>query len=288
MGRAENIIVFEDTVERCRDNQRLMESIRESCDSQVVVLESAEVPDGRRRAREQPRFSQPAQLVLTKERTFQAAEKYVRNPCYQGKRICVLNFASSMNPGGGVVRGASAQEESLCRCSTLYFCLDAVRDTFYLPHRNGLSFLHNDDVIYTPRVTVFKSDVAKPRPLAEKDWYQVDVISCAAPNLHRYFGQLLKVLGTEEKPAISCEHLFQIHTKRLSRILDVAVQQQVDVMILGAFGCGAFMNDPEVVSKAMVQVAREYAHCFKVIEFPVFCRPREKENYVAFQQALEG
>ena len=288
MGRAENIIVFEDTVERCRDNQRLMESIRESCDSQVVVLESAEVPDGRRRAREQPRFSQPAQLVLTKERTFQAAEKYVRNPCYQGKRICVLNFASSMNPGGGVVRGASAQEESLCRCSTLYFCLDAVRDTFYLPHRNGLSFLHNDDVIYTPRVTVFKSDVAKPRPLSEKDWYQVDVISCAAPNLHRYFGQLLKVLGTEEKPAISCEHLFQIHTKRLSRILDVAVQQQVDVMFLGAFGCGAFMNDPEVVSKAMVQVAREYAHCFKVIEFPVFCRPREKENYVAFQQALEG
>lgn len=288
MGRAENIIVFEDTVERCRDNQRLMESIRESCDSQVVVLESAEVPDGRRRAREQPRFSQPAQLVLTKERTFQAAEKYVRNPCYQGKRICVLNFASSMNPGGGVVRGASAQEESLCRCSTLYFCLDAVRDTFYLPHRNGLSFLHNDDVIYTPRVTVFKSDVAKPSPLAEKDWYQVDVISCAAPNLRSYFGQLLKVLGTEEKPAISCEHLFQIHTKRLSRILDVAVQQQVDVMILGAFGCGAFMNDPEVVSKAMVQVAREYAHCFKVIEFPVFCRPREKENYVAFQQALEG
>ena len=59
-------------------------------------------------------------------------------------------------------------------------------------------------------------------------------------------------------------------------------------MILGAFGCGAFMNDPEVVSKAMVQVAQEYAHCFKVIEFPVFCRPREKENYVAFQQALEG
>ena len=93
MGRAENIIVFEDTVERCRDSQRLMESIRESCDSQVVVLESAEVPDGRRRALEQPRFSQPAQLVLTKERTFQAAEKYVRNPLYQDKRICVLNFA---------------------------------------------------------------------------------------------------------------------------------------------------------------------------------------------------
>ena len=288
MGRAENIIVFEDTVERCRDNQRLMESIRESCDSQVVVLESAEVPDGRRRAREQPRFSQPAQLVLTKERTFQAAEKYVRNPCYQGKRICVLNFASSMNPGGGVVRGASAQEESLCRCSTLYFCLDAVRDTFYLPHRNGLSFLHNDDVIYTPRVTVFKSDVAKPRPLSEKDWYQVDVISCAAPNLRSYFGHLLEDLGEMNPPAIEGAQLAAIHTQRLRRILDVAVQQEVDVLVLGAFGCGAFMNDPHVVAPVMVELAREYASCFQTIEFAVYCSRWERENYHAFQQALEG
>ena len=288
MGRAENIIVFEDTVERCRDNQRLMESIRESCDSQVVVLESAEVPDGRRRAREQPRFSQPAQLVLTKERTFQAAEKYVRNPCYQGKRICVLNFASSMNPGGGVVRGASAQEESLCRCSTLYFCLDAVRDTFYLPHRNGLSYLQDDDVIYTPRVTVFKSDVAKPRPLSEKDWYQVDVISCAAPNLRSYFGHLLEDLGEVNPPAIEGAQLAAIHTQRLRRILDVAVQQEVDVLVLGAFGCGAFMNDPHVVAPVMVELAREYASCFQTIEFAVYCSRWERENYHAFQQALEG
>lgn len=288
MGRAENIIVFEDTVERCRDSQRLMESIRESCDSQVVVLESAEVPDGRRRAQEQPRFSQPAQLVLTKERTFQAAEKYVRNPLYQDKRICVLNFASSMNPGGGVVRGASAQEESLCRCSTLYFCLDAVRDTFYLPHRKGLSFLHNDDVIYTPRVTVFKSDAAKPRPLAEKDWYQVDVISCAAPNLRSYFGHLLDDLGEMNPPAIEGAQLAAIHTQRVGRILDVAVQQEVDVLVLGAFGCGAFMNDPHVVAPVMVNLAREYASCFQTIEFAVYCSRWERENYHAFQQALEG
>lgn len=286
MGKEENIIIFEDTVEKCRDIPRLMDSIVASRKGQRIVLEQDAFPCGK----ENQRFSQPAQLVLSNQKSFEAARKYRCNPQFAESKICVLSFASAMTPGGGVKHGSSAQEESLCRCSTLYFCLDEdiLWQQFYLPHRNGLSSLHNDDLVYTPHVTVFKDDSPKNKLLDEKDWYHVDVISCAAPNLHRYFGQLLKVLGTEEKPAISCEHLFQIHTKRLSRILDVAVQQQVDVMILGAFGCGAFMNDPEVVSKAMVQVAREYAHCFKVIEFPVFCRPREKENYVAFQQALEG
>ena len=286
MGKEENIIIFEDTVEKCRDIPRLMDSIVASRKGQRIVLEQDAFPCGK----ENQRFSQPAQLVLSNQKSFEAARKYRCNPQFAESKICVLSFASAMTPGGGVKHGSSAQEESLCRCSTLYFCLDEdiLWQQFYLPHRNGLSSLHNDDLVYTPHVTVFKDDSPKNKLLDEKDWYHVDVISCAAPNLHRYFGQLLKVLGTEEKPAISCEHLFQIHTKRLSRILDVAVQQQVDVMILGAFGCGAFMNDPEVVSKAMVQVAREYAHCFKVIEFPVFCRPREKENYVACQQALEG
>jgi uncharacterized protein (TIGR02452 family) len=286
MGKEENIIIFEDTVEKCRDIPQLMESIMASRAGQQLVLEQENFPCGK----ENRRFQEPAQLVLSGQKSFEAAQKYRCNPQFADSKICVLNFASAMNPGGGVKHGSSAQEESLCRCSTLYFCLDeaSLWQQFYLPHRNGLSSLHNDDLIYTPNVTVFKDDSPKNKLLDEKDWYHVDVISCAAPNLHRYFGQLLKELGAEEEPAISPKHLFQIHTKRLGRILDVAVQQQVDVMILGAFGCGAFMNDPAVVSKAMVQVAREYAHCFKVIEFPVFCRPREKENYVAFQQALSS
>lgn len=286
MGKEENIIIFEDTVEKCRDIPQLMESIVASRKGQRIILEQDAFPCGK----ENQRFQEPAQLVVSRKKSFETAQKYRCNPQFADSKICVLNFASAMNPGGGVKHGSSAQEESLCRCSTLYFCLDeaSLWQQFYLPHRNGLSSLHNDDLIYTPNVTVFKDDSPKNKLLDEKDWFQIDVISCAAPNLHRYFGQLLKDLGEEEVPVISPEHLFQIHTKRLGRILDVAVQQQVDVMILGAFGCGAFMNDPAVVSKAMVQVAREYAHCFKVIEFPVFCRPREKENYVAFQQALSS
>lgn len=284
MSTESNVIVFEDTVEMCRDTPRLMDSIVASRNGQRLILERDAVPSGRGIER----FCEPAELVLTKHRTFQAAEKYIRSPRYAGEKVCVLNFASAVNPGGGVVRGASAQEECLCRCSTLYFCLDEddLWTNFYLPHRNGLSSLHNDDLIYTPNVTVFKTDVAKPVAMEEKDWYDVDVISCAAPNLHRYFGNLMEALGEEDVPLIDVNKLAAIHHKRGTRILDVAVENKVDILILGAFGCGAFGNNPFVVSKVMVQLAREYAKAFKTIEFAVYCSRRDQENYMAFQEAL--
>lgn len=285
MSTESNIIVFEDTVEMCRDTPELLERIAASRSGQRLILEKDAIPSGRGIER----FSEPARLVLTRHRTFQAAEKYIHSPKYAGEKVCVLNFASAMNPGGGVVRGSSAQEESLCRCSTLYFCLDEddLWANFYLPHRDGLSSLHNDDLIYTPNVTVFKTDVARPVTMEEKDWYNVDVISCAAPNLHRYFGNLMEALGEQDVPLIDVEKLSAIHHKRITRILDIAVENKVDILVLGAFGCGAFMNNPFVVSEVMVQLAREYAMAFKIIEFAVYCSKHDHENYTAFQEALD-
>ncbi len=87
-------------------------------------------------------------------------KSYEAAAAYKGQKVCVHNFASASNPGGGVERGASAQEECLCRCSGLYFCLTAQEmwDGFYKPHRNAGDPIHNDDIIYTPNVTVFKTD----------------------------------------------------------------------------------------------------------------------------------
>lgn len=118
-------------------------------------------------------------VIVTKKRTFEAAE------AYKNQHVAVHNFASASNPGGGVTKGANAQEECLCRCSGLYFCLNtpAMWDGFYKPHRDAHDPIHNDDTIYTQRVTVFKTDTATPQLLPEAEWYDVDVITCAAPNL---------------------------------------------------------------------------------------------------------
>ena len=72
-----------------------------------------------------------------------------------------------------------------CMSSGLYFNLNVqpMWDDFYGPHRLAHNPIHNDDIIYTPSVTVFKSDTANPALLTEEEWYDVDVITCAAPNL---------------------------------------------------------------------------------------------------------
>ena len=203
-------------------------------------------------------------------------------------KIAVHNFASASNPGGGVVHGAIAQEEWLCRCSGLYFILNTQikRKGFYEPHKRAHNPIHNDDIIYTPEVTVFKSDTASPTLLDEKDWYDVDVITCAAPNLRENPGNKYNQGDGNKRVKLSDKELLQIHEKRLKRILDVAVSKGDEVIILGAFGCGAFMNKTEIVALAAKNVVKEYLKAFKVVEFAVYCSSKDDENYKTFDRVL--
>lgn len=86
--------------------------------------------------------------------------------------------------------------------------------------------------------------------MREEDWYRVNVITCAAPNLRLMPGN--------------------------------------EMIILGAFGCGAFENDPEVVAKASKVVVEKYSKFFKTIEFAVFCSPKDERNYTIFNQIING
>lgn len=102
---------------------------------------------------------------MSKKRTLEAAAAYAE------KQVCILNFASATNPGGGVTKGSSAQEEAICRCSTLYPNLKEswVWNKFYGPNRRQQDPLHKDDCIYTPGVLVFKSDTSYPKLLPGKE-----------------------------------------------------------------------------------------------------------------------
>ena len=68
--------------------------------------------------------------------------------------------------------------------------------------------------------------------------------------------------------------------------VEVAVAGGNEVVVLGAFGCGAFENNPEVVARASKEVVAKYAGCFEVIEFAIYCSPRDEENYKIFKRVL--
>ena len=133
--------------------------------------------------------------------------------------------------------------------------------------------MSTDACIYTPGVKIIKSDTDQPERLPESDWVDVDVITCAAPSFRH-------------ATPLDDDALYQLHLKRGRQILNVALANGVDCLVLGAFGCGAFMNDPKVVASAYKQLMEEYRGAFDEVEFAVFYWGKEVENYEAFKSVL--
>lgn len=264
--------VFEDTMARIKQSLDFTNATNFSIHNQQFIPESAIISIS-----DMQKADKPANIIVSQLRSFEAAAQYI------GKRTAVLNFASATNPGGGVEKGASAQEECLCRVSTLYPCLvdQKMRASFYTPHRKNGNALHNDDIIYTPKVLIIKDDdhnmLATP--------FLVDVISCAAPNLREKPNNAYNS-GDGNKVQISDNELLALHEKRARKIFASAIANGVEVLILGAFGCGAFQNDPHIVAQAYKNVLPDFAHYFHTIEFAIFCNAKNIENYQVFLSIL--
>ena len=270
-GKEERIEVFRDTEKWIREDPRLSEAVQASIQGTVFYPADKEVAIGHSG---KTGSAGAGRVTVTSHRSFE--------------KIAVLNFASATNPGGGVVNGSSAQEECLCRCSTLYPVLktDTLWQQYYGRNRRQWNPLHTDDCIYTPGIVICKSDTDAPGRLDAEDWITVDVISCAAPNLrekpgnihHPEYGIAVHITKGE---------LYDLHVRRAEHILRIAAAHGADNLILGAFGCGAFANDPETVAMAMREAVRLYRQYFQRIEFAVYCGARDRRNYDIFQEIME-
>ena len=221
--REDNIQNFKDTENLCKTNPNLQSAISKSNENQKLILENEEI------FCEKKVYENPAKILVTPNRTFEAAMNYPE------KKVAVLNFASATNPGGGVVYGSFAQEECLCRCSTLYFNLteEKMKNGFYLSHIKQQNPLHNDDIIYTPEVVIFKTDTSYPKLMKEENWQTVNVITCAAPNLREKPSNIHNSGDGNVSVSISDNELQLLHEKRGAKILDVALAEKNQVVILG-------------------------------------------------------
>ncbi|MCO6004001.1 TIGR02452 family protein [Actinoallomurus purpureus] len=185
-------------------------------------------------------------------------------------RIAVLNFASARNPGGGYVGGARAQEEDLCRHSFLYPCLLRARD-YYEAHRASPDLLYSDRVIWSPDVPVHRGDDGEL--LAEP--YPVSFLTCPAPNT----GEALR-----RDPAVR-DRIPGVLRDRARRVLAVAAHHGADRLVLGAWGCGVFRNDPRQVAEAFhahLTADGEFSTVFDHVVFAVWDRKPESANRAAF------
>ncbi|MEM9543663.1 MAG: TIGR02452 family protein [Cyanobacteria bacterium P01_E01_bin.42] len=214
-----------------------------------------------------PQFEQTTFSVIN-ETTLQGAARLSQNE--EITRIGVLNFASAKNPGGGFLKGAHAQEESLARSSGLYRSL-LKAPQYYEYHRQQQSCLYSDRMIYSPQCPVFRKDDGT---FLERPYY-VDFITSPAPNA----GAIARN-SPREIPKIPATL-----QERSQKILALAASYNCDTLVLGAWGCGVFRNDPQMVAEIFVGhlgVEGKFWRRFRTVLFSVLDSSREKQTYQAF------
>ncbi len=214
-----------------------------------------------------------AEIEVTGESTFAA----MRRLHLEGRtRIGCLNFASAKNPGGGFLNGAEAQEEALSRSSALYDCLLCAPD-YYARNRANQSCLYLDRVIATPDVPFFRDDDGQ---LLEEPLL-ASVITAPAPNAGA-------VMANEPERVPEVEPTLR---RRAELVLDVAARTGVDHLVLGAWGCGVFRNDPRMVARTFADLLGAgcpWAIYFKKIIFAVFDPTGTSPNLQAFKNQFSS
>lgn len=211
-----------------------------------------------------PRGEGRARLEVTAETTAAAA----RRLCDEGERVVLLNFASARNPGGGFLRGAKAQEEDLARCSALYSCL-ITRPGYYEANRAQSSLLYTDHLIYSPDVPFFRDERLD---FLERPFFP-SVITSPAPNA----GQVL-ARDANARPAIH-----EALVRRARQVLAVAAAHGHRTLVLGAWGCGVFRNDPVEVAEVFAAALEESGGTFERVVFAVWERSGDGPNLQAFR-----
>lgn len=205
------------------------------------------------------------QISLVNQTTLTVAQARVA----QGYRVAILNFASATSPGGGWLYGSRAQEESLARSSALVHALQTV--PWYADERHQRNPFYDDTVIVTPGVPFFRTHMGV---LLDAPW-QGDVITSAAVQANAVYRHLPERAG-EITPHLA---------RRIQRIYEVATTLDADVLILGAWGCGAFGNDAGVVARLMHETLdRVDLRRFAAIDFAVADLREPRSVYDAFAQ----
>lgn len=190
--------------------------------------------------------------------------------------VAVLNFASARNPGGGFLNGAQAQEEALCRASALHATLLRA-PAYYEHHRRDRSPFYSDRVISSPGVPVFRDD----RGTLLDEPFLAGFLTSPAPNA----GVVARNLPEQ------AHRVPAVLAARAERVLETAVALGYRRLVLGAWGCGVFRNDPAGVAGAfrgLLGPDGRFGSHFDEVVFAVLDRSAGAATLGAFRRVLTG
>lgn len=186
-------------------------------------------------------------------------------------KICLLNFADYKCPGGTfIVRDIPpAQEEAICYCTNLYQEISKYSASWYAPHQKALNKgLYANESILSKNISVVAS--APGVLLPKEECFQIDVLTCAAPNLN-----YLSRNGQK-----NCSEAIEAQKDRVRYVMELLCGEQYDAVILGAFGCGVFHCNPDIISTAFAEFLKQHRQQMGEV---IFAIPNETSvNFTSF------
>jgi len=218
------------------------------------------------------RFTETA-IHVSSEKTQEAARRLVQ--IEGAEDLLILSFASARNVGGGFRRGAKAQEEDLAKCSGLYRCLET-QPIYYETNRIEESLLYTDHMIYSPQVPWFR---LQNRDLLNKP-YIASVITAPAPNAGEHLRR-----NPDGQTDVT-----QTLQRRAGYVLALAEATQHTSLLLGAWGCGVFRNDPMMVADAFISLleSERFQGSFRRVDFAVWDSTKQQATLQAFQDRMSS
>ena len=243
------------------------------------VLLPADVQDICSRKLDRKAVASPCRIDCVKQDSYVPAIEMTRqrqNAEDQSKPVLVLNFANPVNIGGGVYKGARAQEEDLCRRSSLLRSLETPHSLRYYSYNRKLhTHMGSDAMIFSPEVEIFRDEQGE----LMNETFIVAVLTCAAPMIS---------YGLEGMSEAEYREMFY---NRIVGVLKCAAYFGYEDLVLGAWGCGAFGNDAAIVSDLFYRALKELdwdGHTandlFKRIVFAVRSRGEESYNLKEFNR----
>lgn len=303
--------VFNDTERYIAEHRGVLMS---DCSSHIVESKDDIVDTVDTSVQHKAAYGEPARLILTNGKSLQSMNavmfRYFRG---QQLKCGVLNFANFFKPGGGVVEGAGAQEECLCRITTLYDAIFKMKNDFYEANKrrrqeakdapSTLSWVDIgvfNRIIYTQNVRQIKEDVTVGRLNQFVDGPTFDMVTAVMPELRNTTRSGESTLNASLKE-MTLDEMKRHYRLLWHRILKAFYDHKVDVIDLGAIGCGVFKNDPIEVAEAFYEVfttwgpsgenqsfENSWAHYFKCVIHPVFTTQKTYKPYSSFKSKLEA
>jgi len=231
------------------------DAVQTACAAKISIAPESELP------RRDGVYFPETRVQVTNETTLGAARRLADH----GAQPLALNFANGVQPGGGFLLGAGAQEEVLCRSSALYATL--VNDPMYEAHWQRPRPDSTDWAILSPCVPVFRMDDGTT---LERPWL-LDFVTCAAP--------YAPVIGQPESG--------ELLQRRIHRVLAIAQAYGYVTLVLGAWGCGAFGNDPvRTAADFRSALENQFGGAFGEVVFAVADSSSARITLVSFRDAF--